>query len=151
MITLMIKGCFSVIASYLLIATTSIEEICYGLRLLHVPKIIVTQLLLIYRYITLLLSEAKRVTQAYALRAPGQKGINIKAWGPLVGQLLLRSMDRAEVVYESMCVRGFQGEFKTGTRKKGTRGGFLYLLIWVVVLLAFRIYPVFDLIGGIFV
>ena len=34
MVTLMIKGIYSVLAAYLLIATTSIEKICYALRLL---------------------------------------------------------------------------------------------------------------------
>lgn len=37
MVTLMIKGIYSVLAAYLLIATTSIEKICYALRLLHIP------------------------------------------------------------------------------------------------------------------
>ena len=29
-----------------------------------------------------------------------------------MGQMLLRSMDRAEVIYESMCLRGFDGVFR---------------------------------------
>ncbi len=151
MITLMIKGIFTVLASYVLIATTSIEEICYALRLLHIPKIMVTQLLLIYRYITVLLSETKRIAQAYALRAPGQKGIHWKAWGPLVGQLLLRSMDRADDIYESMCTRGFKGEFPKMTGKKKNRGDLLYLLTWFFVLFIFRLIPVFKVVGGLFV
>ena len=58
MVTLMIKGIYSVLAAYLLIATTSIEKICYALRLLHIPAILVTQVLLTYRYVTVLLEEA---------------------------------------------------------------------------------------------
>ena len=64
MLSLMVKGFLTVTAAYILIATTTIEKICYALRLIHVPKIIVTEILLIYRYITLLLTEAKRVVQA---------------------------------------------------------------------------------------
>ena len=75
MVTLMIKGIYSVLAAYLLIATTSIEKICYALRLLHIPAILVTQVLLTYRYVTVLLEEANRMTQAYSLRAPNQKGV----------------------------------------------------------------------------
>ena len=70
MVTLMIKGIYSVLAAYLLIATTSIEKICYALRLVHIPAILVTQVLLTYRYVTVLLEEANRMTQAYSLRAP---------------------------------------------------------------------------------
>lgn len=151
MITLMLKGVFTVFASYILIATTSIESICYAFRILHVPKIMVTQFLLIYRYIMVLLSETKRIVQAYSLRAPGQKGIHFKVWGPLVGQLLLRSMDRADEVYESMCLRGFQGEFPQGRPKKKSKGDLLYLIFWLVVLFFIRVYPVFAVIGGLFV
>ncbi|GAA6410214.1 ABC transporter ATP-binding protein [Blautia hominis] len=110
MITLMMKGVFTVLASYLLIATTSIEKLCYVFRLLHIPKILVTQILLTYRYITVLLGEVNRITQAYSLRAPKQKGVHFKVWGSLSGQLLLRSMDRATMVYESMTLRGYNGE-----------------------------------------
>ncbi|MGN0398828.1 MAG: cobalt ECF transporter T component CbiQ [Blautia sp.] len=148
MLTLMIKGIFSVLASYLLIATTSIEKICYALSLLHVPKIIVTQILLTYRYITVLLEEVNRITQAYALRAPNQKGIHFKAWGSLTGQLLLRSMDRAEVVYESMLLRGYRGDFKyMGQKVKLRMQDFLYLLFWTGVILLFRMKPILIIIG----
>ncbi|MCR4999869.1 MAG: cobalt ECF transporter T component CbiQ [Lachnospiraceae bacterium] len=151
MITLMLKGILTVFATYILIATTSIEGICYALRLLHVPKMIVTQILLIYRYITVLLAETKRITQAYALRAPGQKGIHYKAWGPLVGQLLLRTMDRADDLYESMLLRGFNGEFPQGKPKRQSAGDVIYLLFWVILLFILRTYPVLTLIGGLFV
>lgn len=151
MVTLMLKGIFTVFASYLLIATTTIEKICYALRLLHLPRLFVTQVLLIYRYLSVLLAEANRMTQAYALRAPGQKGIHFKVWGSLVGQLLLRSMDRAENLYESMCLRGYQGEFYYGSRMKLRGADICYLLIWTAGLIGLRFFPVSEIIGGIFV
>ena len=49
MLTLMMKGVFSLMASFLLIATTRIDAICGALRKLHVPELIPTQLLLTYR------------------------------------------------------------------------------------------------------
>lgn len=120
MLTLTLKGILTVFASYLLIATTTIEKICYALRLLKVPSIIVTQIMLTYRYVTLLLSEAHRITQAYALRAPNQKGIHIKNWGSLLGQLLLRTIDRADEIYASMSLRGFNGDFPNPDKNKPT-------------------------------
>lgn len=151
MLTLMLKGVFTVLAAYLLIATTGIEKICYALRLLHVPKIFVTQILLTYRYITVLLSEASRMSQAYALRAPGQKGIHYKVWGTFIGQLLLRSMDRAEELYESMCLRGYRGEFYYGARIRLRGRDVCYLLIWTAAIIIFRVLPVFDIVGSIVV
>lgn len=156
MFTLMMKGAFAVMASYLLIATTSIEKICYALRLIHVPKILVTQILLTYRYITVLLGEVNRITQAYSLRAPKQKGVHVKVWGSLTGQLLLRSIDRANDVFESMTLRGYQGEFRyVGETIHMQWQDILYLVIWLGIIFLFRIVPVIivigNLVGGIFI
>ncbi len=146
--TLMLKGVFAVLASYSLIVTTSVEEICYALRLLHVPKTFVTVLLLIYRYIIVLLKETQRIMLAYEMRAPGQKGIHMKAWGSLAGQLLLRSIDRAQLVYESMILRGFDGGFR-GNAAYPKKRSILYAVCWIFVLLIFRMVPVFVLAGNI--
>ena len=156
MLTLMMKGVFSVLASYLLIATTSIDKICYALDLLHVPKIMITQFMLTYRYVTVLLEEVNRITQAYALRAPKQKGIHYRVWGSLTGQLLLRSMDRATVVYESMTLRGFQGNYRyLGKKIKWSWKDGLYMLIWLVLFVVLRKIPVIlvigNYVGGLFV
>lgn len=148
--TLMIKGIFTVLASYLLIATTSIEKICYALRLLHIPSILVTQILLTYRYLTVLLKEAGTITDAYSLRAPGQKGVHYKVWGPLLGQLLLRSMDRAATLYESMCLRGFRGEFPIPEQKKCGIDSYFYFFFWCILFFLFRKFEVLSIIGGFF-
>ena len=111
MVTLLLKGVFSLMASFLLIATTPMDSLCAALRKLHVPGILVTLLLLTYRYIGVLMEQVAVMTDAYRLRAPGQKGLHISAWGSFLGQLLLRSMDRAEELYGSMLLRGFRGEY----------------------------------------
>ncbi len=111
MFTLVLKGIGALLAGYLLIATTSAVKLCLALRCLHVPKIIVIVFMLVFRYISVLSMEVNSLVTAYSLRAPGQKGIRASAWGGLAGQLLIRSMDRASVVYESMKLRGFSGDF----------------------------------------
>jgi cobalt/nickel transport system permease protein len=137
MLTLMLKGFYTVLSAYILIATTSIEEICYGLRCLHVPKVIVIVIMLIYRYFGLMANEADRITTAYMLRAPRQKGIHYKAWGSLVGQWLLRSMDRATAVYESMTLRGFNGDFRVKRKVVGP-ADVLYPVIWTAIFIIIR-------------
>ena len=111
MVTLMLKGVFCLMASFILAATTPIEAICAALRKLYIPSMIVTLLLLTYRYVSVMIDEVSVMTTAYELRAPGQRGVHYKAWGSFLGQLLLRSMDRAEDLYASMQLRGFAGEF----------------------------------------
>ena len=124
-----------VIGTFLFIAATTIEKVCYALRILHVPPIMVTQILLTYRYISVLLKEANTIMQAYLLRAPDQKGVQFKVWGPLAGQLLLRSIDRADMVYQSMMLRGYHGEFYYSDMKKCTGKDCGYLAAWLIIFL----------------
>lgn len=138
MLVLMLKGVLCVLAAYLLIASTGIDKLCYGLRLLHVPSVLVTQIMLTYRYLSVLLREAGHVTQAYALRAPLQRGVHFRVWGSLAGQMLLRSIDRAKVVYESMLLRGYHGEFYYGNKKQAGKKDFFYAVSWIGIFLLLK-------------
>ena len=78
MITLMLKGVFWLMASFLLMATTKIDSLCAALRKLHVPAMLVSLLQLTYRYVGVMTEDLAVMTDAYHLRAPGQKGIHNK-------------------------------------------------------------------------
>lgn len=147
MVTLLVKGILAIFASYLLIVSTSVEGICTALKSLHVPDVCIVQIQLTHRYIIVLLREVLRITQAYHLRAPKQKGIHYKAWGTLVGQLLLRSFRRSEDVYDSMCLRGFQRYRGTYQNNKWSIFDFLYGGGWICFFLIIRTYPLFSIIG----
>lgn len=150
MLTLMMKGVFCLMASFLLIATTSIEEVCFALRRLHFPKLLTSLLLLTFRYIAVLLEEVAIMTEAYELRAPGQHGLHISAWGSFLGQLILRSMDRAEMLYESMELRGFYGEFYYAKGKTSGRGSWLGACVCAALILLTRLYNIPALLGSMF-
>ncbi len=143
MITLILKGIYTLLAAFLLIATTGIERLCYALRLLHIPSILVTQILLVYRYIMVLMKEANAIMEAYSMRAPKEKGIRYRVWGSLLGQLLLRSLGRAENLYDSMLLRGFKGEFYYGKEQKFDRYDYGYFLLWLIILVGLRLLYVF--------
>lgn len=152
MITLFIKGILTVYAAYYMFMCTGIEQLCRALRCLKVPKGGVTVVLLIYRYIIVLLKEIQRMSLAYQLRAPGQKGIHIKAWGSFAGLLLLRSMERAQNVYDSMLLRGYDGEFRyeiLGREKSEKSLSVAYATGWIGIFILFRFVPVFQMIGNI--
>ena len=151
MLSLILKGIFCLLASFLLMATTTIEAVCRALRQLRVPKTLTSLLLLTFRYIGLLLSEVAVMQQAYSLRAPGQKGIHISAWGSFLGQLLLRSMDRAQALYESMELRGFCGEFPCAAQQKRSAASWPYALLCPVLMLLTRLVNLSALAGGLFV
>ena len=147
-LVLMFKGMLTVTACYLLVATTGIENICHGLAVLHVPGIIITLILLTYRYMSLLVGQAGDIFRAYSLRAPGQKGVNIKAWGPLLGQLLIRTADRAEAVYDSMLIRGYNGSFPLRGNRGKIYSGVLWTVLWIGILIFIRFGNVTGLIGN---
>ena len=151
MATLMLKGVFSLMASFLLIATTPIDSLCAALRKLHVPGILVTLLLLTYRYIGLMLEQVSVMTEAYKLRAPGQKGLHISAWGSFLGQLLLRSMDRGSELYSSMLLRGFRGEFHYAWVQKFRGGDFLFAAVCLGAFAIARWVNIPALLGSMFV
>ena len=151
MLTLMLKGVFSLMASFLLIATTRIDLLCASMRKLHIPEILVTLFLLTYRYISVMVEQVSIMSDAYALRAPGQKGIHISAWGSFLGQLLLRSADKATELYQSMRQRGFDGSFRYLTIPKFRGTDVAFLTGSVGILLVLRYVPVTALLGGLFV
>lgn len=148
MLTLMLKGVFSLMASFLLIATTKIDQLCGSLRKVHVPELIVTLFLLTYRYIGVMVEQVAIMSEAYALRAPGQKGIHISAWGSFLGQLLLRSMDQATELYQSMVQRGFDGSFRYAASSRFTGADWSYLLIGTALLLLVRCIDIAGLLGS---
>lgn len=150
MVTLMLKGVFSLMASFLLIATTSIDTLCAALRMLHVPDILTTLLLLTYRYIGVMIEEVSIMTESYSLRAPGQKGIHISAWGSFLGQLLLRSMDRAEALYQSMLLRGFRGDYYYADVPPCGVSGVIYGIVCIGAFLFARWFDLPVLLGSLF-
>lgn len=150
-LTLMLKGVFALMASFLLIATTNIEKICYALRMLKAPEILVTQLLMTYRYVSLLLHETGTMMNAYFLRAPGQKGLHFSAWGSFVGQLLLRSMDRAQELYQSMQMRGFHGAFYYADVEPFKKEDAGYMIFWILIFILLRFCNLSEVIGSLFI
>lgn len=137
-ITLMIKCGLTVTAGLLLISTTGIEKIAVALRKLKVPKLFVTQFLLTYRYIYVLLEEAGRLIKAYSLRAPFHKGVSYIVSGSLLGQMLLRAFDRANRVYNAMLLRGFDGDFNFERNEKFTATSAIYLFSWIIFFIIVR-------------
>lgn len=149
-LSLLIKCGLTVVAGILLVATTRLEHLGAALRMIRVPRIFVLQLLLTYRYISLLMEEMARMLRAYSLRAPNQKGVQFKAWGPFAGSLLLRSYDRAQRVYESMCLRGFTGEYNAGDIQGFSRHDAVFLVGWSLFFIVARIYNL-PLLLGVFI
>ncbi len=137
-ISILIKCALTVAASLILIATTGINKIALSLRLLKVPKLFVIEFLLTYRYITVLIEEVGRITRAYSVRSHIQKGIRFKDCGCLIGQLLIKTVERAERIYISMCCRGFERDYDIENNLKMKSNDYLYVSIWIMFFIIIR-------------
>lgn len=113
-----------VTAVLLLIASTGMDSVAAALGRLGMPRVLVTQLLLLYRYAFLLVEEVSRLLRAHALRAPERRRPGLRTVPSLLGELLLRSLARAERVHAAMLCRGFTGELHPVSRARfGARDG----------------------------
>lgn len=149
-LSIFIKSGLTVIVGILLLATTGMDKLAAALRMLKIPKLFVLQLLLTYRYVYVFIEEISRMVRAYSLRAPGQRGIRLSDLGPFLGQLVLRTFDRAQRIYEAMILRGFTGEYNTGITEKAGVKDFAYLIGWILFFVIARIYDIPRLIGVLF-
>ena len=110
--TYCVKTTLSLYALILTFSTESIISILYGLRKLKFPKILLNILFLATRYIEVIGRQAQQM-----LRAKKSRSFNLtildqyRTTGAFLGSLFLRSMFRAERVYQSMLARGYTGAF----------------------------------------
>jgi len=111
---ILVRYVLTVSAALLLIASTGFYALCGGIERLGVPKVFVVQLLLLYRYIFVLTDEASRMARARAQRSFRRGPMEIGVFVPLAGALLLRTVERAQRIYQAMLARGFDGTMKAG-------------------------------------
>jgi len=106
---LVARGTLCLSTVILLSSTTPFAEMLRVLRKLRLPAILITMLALMYRYVFVLVDEAERMSRARASRTFRRD--RSRAWrtrGNLIGQLFVRSTERAERIYAAMCARGWK-------------------------------------------
>lgn len=142
-VSILLKTGMSVSSIYLLIATTKSSKLLMGFQMLHIPNMFLIQFELIFRYIGVLVEEARNMYYAYRLRTPGIKGIVIRHMGAFLGQLLLKSIYRAERIYHAMKCRGYSGKISAFSKEKLKRKDYLQLLVISMILILCRLFKVF--------
>lgn len=120
-VSIVIRSWLSVQMAILLTATTRMPDLLHALSHLRVPAILVAIIAFMYRYLFVLADEATRLLRARQARS-GQLTLAVgggsvvwraKVAGHMVGQLLVRSLDRSDRVYEAMLARGYDGRLLT--------------------------------------
>lgn len=127
-LVILLRTFLCVTAVLILVAVTPFVSLTSQLRRVHIPEVFVLLFEMTYRYIGALLEEASSMYTAYRLRHTHQKGLEMKHMGPFVGQLLLKSFDRADRVYAAMKCRGYGGQVKAHANRKWCRDDYVFVL-----------------------
>lgn len=146
-ISITIRLCLTVTTALILVATTGINALGAALLRIGIPKVLVVQIMIMYRYLHVLLEEFVRSIQAYSLRSFHGTGVRYRAWGSLLGQLLIRSIDRANRIYQSMLCRGFDGEVRLIRTTALHTTDIIFLAFWIVFFLSARLFNIPHLLG----
>lgn len=139
-LSITVRGLYAVQALLLLTESCGFIGICRAMRRLYVPSFLTTQLEMVYRYCGVLMQEAQNMRRAREARGYGRKVMDLKTWGPMIGQLFLRSVDRAQRIHQAMLLRGFNGTMPDycSNPRRWTLADTVYLTAWTVAILLLR-------------
>jgi len=146
--SIMLRFLLTTSAALMLIATTGMTGVCAGIERLGVPDVLSTQLLFLYRYIFVLAEEVMRLARARSLRSFDNRGMGVRVYGSILGHLLLRSVARAQRVFDAMQCRGFDGHVRTRSTLRMAGSDWAFLLGWSALFVLFRFVNVPLLVGG---
>ena len=108
-LSILVKSSLCLLTVILLSNTTPFSKLLAALKRLGVPELLVTILALMYRYLFVLIDEAERLSRARSSRTFSDG--RFRRWhslASLVGQLFVRSTERAERIYAAMSARGWK-------------------------------------------
>lgn len=138
--SILLRGLLSVQAVLILVYSSGFYNLCRGMQKLGLPSLFTTQLLFVYRYISVLLEEALSMQRARDARGFGRKSYPLKMWGTLIGQLLIRTVNRSERIHRAMLSRGFTGKIEGSFQSAWSTGDTLYLIIWGTLMILLRLF-----------
>lgn len=150
-LSILIRSWISVQMAILLTITTTFFDLMHALRHLRVPPILVAIISFMYRYLFVMVDEVQRLLRARAARSaivPERRGGGTLVWraqvtGHMAGQLMVRSFERSDRVYNAMLARGFRGELLTLNphvmRPQDWRMALLMLVLLVMVQVCGRV------------
>jgi cobalt/nickel transport system permease protein len=136
--SILLRFFLTVLAAFILVASTGFYTICLALEKIGVPDVFVVQLLFLYRYAFVLAEEAARTVRGWQLRAPLRRAMTIRTFSMLIGSLFLRTSGRAQRIYQAMCCRGFDGQVHLSSKLHWTFKDTLFLVGFCFLFLFFR-------------
>lgn len=147
-ISICLRGILALQAVLALIYSTGFYRLCAALRRMGLPSVMTTQLLMLYRYISVLLQEAQSMARARAARGFGRKSYPLRQWATMVGQLLLRSVARSQHIHRAMLARGFDGAMPVQATGRLRLSDWFFLVGWLAVIASLRFIDFSTLLGN---
>lgn len=148
LVSILLRFILTVGAALLLIATTGFPAICMALEKLGAPSIFAVLLLMLYRYIFVLIGEAIRMLRAYTLRSFSEKKIRYNVFKQMLGNLLLRTIDRAQRIHLAMLSRAFTGEIRIVRQYNFAGAESFYIVILILLFTIIRFVDISALLGN---
>lgn len=131
------KAMGAVSAMYMMSLSTPVSEITGVLRRLHLPKMLVELMNMIYRYIFIL------TDLQYKMRHSAESRLgfvdyrtSLKSFGRILGNLFVVSLKKARVYNDAMDARCYDGDLLFLEQEKPLKAGQLALAVAVTVYLA---------------
>jgi cobalt/nickel transport system permease protein len=146
--SILLRFTLTVGAAMTLIAVTGFNAVCMALEKLGAPQFFALQLLFLYRYLFVLVDEAVRMVRARSLRVFNGKGMNLTAYGSLLGHLLLRTLNRAQRIHSAMWCRGFDGNIRIMKPLSFGRTEFVFMAGWISLFVVWRLINLPLLLGA---
>jgi cobalt/nickel transport system permease protein len=151
-LSIVVRSWLSVQVAILLVTTTQFPDLIHALEHLRLPRMLITVIAFLYRYIFVLSDEVLRLLRARQARSavlPGQNGGGSVFWrakiaGNMVGQLFLRSYERSDRIYSAMLARGYQGHLRTLNRHTMHTRDWVILILATALMLLLQIFTHFS-------
>ena len=130
-----LKAMAGMSALYMMSLATPVSELVLVLQRLHLPRLLVELMNLIYRYIFILID----VSEQMQIAAKARLGCHsfrqsCKSFAQIAGNLFLVSLKKANAYYDALLSRGYDGKLEFLSEENPPAGGQLvftglYLLI----------------------
>lgn len=117
-VNLCVTALAAVTCLYFLSLNTTMTDILGVLKKMHVPRLLIELMMLIYRFVFILLHTASAITTAQEARLGNRDyRTQIRSFGKMQVSLFFISLQKANAMYDAMEARGYDGTINVLSRK----------------------------------
>lgn len=132
---MLLRAYLSSLAALFLIATTPMPQLIAGLEWLQAPRFLLQVMQFLYRYLIVLVEEARAMRLAGSVRAGAAGMLQFRQAAAAAGVLFARAYARAEAIHRAMISRGFEGRLPVfaGSPFRSADAAFLACAVVLIV------------------